>query len=125
MNSQIHPKAPPVQFNFDSLAGSLLPRVACRGLWRVGVLATSTVCATSDPVVVTSGPFHHAFVAAATEATQQLSEKQAHQDEDHGNHAGKAHAIGHEALLVHLQRKRASGVARTAAGEYVDQVEEG
>src|SRR5215475_11755204 len=98
MNSHSHPNEPPAQFIFSSLAATLLRRLGCVDVWRVGVPATSLM------VVVTSDSFQHALVAAATEAAQQLSEEQADHDQDHGDRASRTHEVCHESLLVHLQR---------------------
>jgi hypothetical protein len=43
---------------------------------------------------VISGPFQLALVAAAAEAAQQSGENHADQDQDHRDHAGRAHQVG-------------------------------
>src|SRR5215468_5899050 len=104
MTSQIHPKLPPIQFIFSSLPARLGRSCCC--VWRVGVPVALIV-------VVTSHSFQLAFVPAAAEAPQYLRKEQADQDQDDGDGAGRAHEVGHEALLVHLQREGPGRVTRT------------
>src|SRR5437660_7842201 len=100
--SQSHPAVPPSQLR-RRVGG---PVRRCR--WTVWVRAGVV------RVALMSCAFQLARCVASAEPAQQQGETEAHQHEDDRDRAGRAHQVGLEAPLVHVQREYLGGLARSA-----------